>query len=60
MHSAFHDAYGRFYTKYKLGKGYLYALSEKYTPEWMKKCALLGHITGFLWCIKNQLEQLFE
>lgn len=62
MHSAFHDAYGRFYTKYNAGRGYLYAIPEKYTPKWIKKCALLGHITGLLWCIKNknQLEQLFE
>ena len=62
MHSAFHDAYGRFYTKYNAGRGYLYAISEKYTPKWVRKYALLGHITGFLWCIKNknQLKRLFE
>lgn len=53
MHSAFHDAYGRFYQKYKLDRGYTYALSENTTPSWLKNCALLGHITGIVWCIKN-------
>lgn len=53
MHSAFHDAYGRFYKKYELDRGYAYALSERITPSWSKNCSLLGHITGFLWCIKN-------
>lgn len=53
MHSAFHDAYGRFFKKYEKGRGYTYAIQEKNSPRWVKKCSLLGHITGFIWCVKN-------
>ena len=53
QHSCFHDAYGRFYEKFKKGRGYCYAIPEKYTTNFMKKSALLGHITGFYWSIKH-------
>ena len=51
MHSAFHKAYGRFYSKYRRGRGYCYVL--KRTPKWIKKSPIFGHLTGFIWSMFN-------
>ena len=52
-HSILHDAYGRFYLKYKQDKGYCYAM--KNAPEWMKRSPLFGHVTGFLFSIIHRI-----
>ena len=51
VHRALHDAYGRFYTKYKKGRGCCYVLKK--APKFLKASPLFGHITGFIWSIKN-------
>ena len=53
MHSCFHDAYGRFYQRYKRSNGYLYVFDGNWVPSWAKSSPLLGHISGFVWCMKN-------
>ena len=51
VHSALHDAFCRFYTKYKKGRGHCYVLKD--APKFLKASPLFGHITGFIWSIKN-------
>ena len=51
LHSCLHDAYGRFYQKYKIGRGYKYAMTKL---SCFKNCPFLGHITGLCWCLFNQ------
>ena len=53
LHSAFHDAYGRFFTKYQRGRGYCYVIPENMTTHCLKNSPLLGHISGFIWSIIN-------
>lgn len=53
LHSAFHDAYGRFYVKYQKGRGYCYVIPENMTTHYFKKSPLFGHITGFVWSVLN-------
>ena len=53
LHSCFQDAYGRFFTKYRRGRGYCYVLPENITPYCPKKSPILGHISGFIWSIFN-------
>ena len=48
LHSILHDCYGRIYTKYNIGRGYVYMFNA---PKWMKKCPLFGHITGLMYSI---------
>ena len=48
LHSILHDVYGRIFLKYSQGRGYVYMF---YTPNWMKKCPLFGHITGLIYSI---------
>ena len=49
MHSCLHDAYGRFYSRYRLGRGYTYAVKNG-----LRSFCLMGHISGLLWCIVNK------
>ena len=51
VHSALYDAFGRFYTKYKKGRGYCYVLKK--SSKFLKTSPLFGRITGFVWSIKN-------
>ena len=51
LHSAFHDAYGRFFMKYQRGRGYCYVIPENMTTHCLKNSPLLGHISGFIWSI---------
>ena len=53
LHSCLHDAYGRFYLKYRIGRGYNYATTAL---ACIKKYPLSGHLTGFCWCLVNQSE----
>ena len=52
-HSILHDAYGRFYKKYGLDRGYCYAL--KRSKKFMKRNPLFGHISGFLFAITHKI-----
>ena len=51
LHSAFHDAYGRFFMKYKRGRGYCYVIPKNMTTHCLKNSPLLGHISGLIWSI---------
>ena len=53
LHSAFHDAYGCFFTKYRMGHGYCYVMPENITTHCLKNSPILGHISGFIWSITN-------
>ena len=48
LHSCFHDAYGRVFTKYQRGRGYCYVLPENITPHCLKNSPIIGHISGFI------------
>ena len=52
-HSILHDAYGRIYKKYGLGRGYCYAL--KRSKKFMNMISLLGHITGFIFALTHKI-----
>ena len=56
LHNAFHYAYGRFYTKYKKGRGYCYVLPENMTTYYSKNSPLLGHLSGLIWSIIHSSE----
>ena len=56
LHSAFHDAYGRFFMKYKRGRGYCYVIPENTTTHCLKNSSLLGHISGLIWSIIHSSE----
>ena len=57
LHSILHDTYGRIYTKYNQGRGYVYMFNG---PKWMKKCPLFGHITGLLYSIYYNIRYYHE
>ena len=44
LHSAMHDAYGRFLIKYQRGRGYCYVIPENITPYCFKNSPISGHI----------------
>ena len=52
LHAILHDAYGRVYTKYGLDRGYLYCFNG---PRCLRGYPLLGHITGFWFCLRHKL-----
>ena len=52
-HSILHDAYGRFYAKYGLDRGYCYAI--KNSTRFMKKSPLFGHISGFFFALFHKI-----
>ena len=52
-HSILHDAYGRFYKKYGLDRGYCYAL--KRSKKFMKRIPLFGHISGFIFALTHKI-----
>ena len=52
-HSSFHDAYGRFYTRYGYGSGYCYLFHN--LPNFCKKNPLFGNIIGLLFSFCKQL-----
>ena len=62
IHSAFHDAYGRFYKKYRMGRGYTYPLSGNCIPSFVKRFPFAGNIVGLVWASKHKklLRGLFE
>ena len=47
-HSILHDSYGRIFQSHDVGRGYNYMF---YVPKQLKKCPLIGHITGLLYSI---------
>ena len=59
-HGIIHDACGRAFTDFGIGKGYCYALENP--PEFMKSSPFLGHISGIVFCIWNRknLRKIFE
>ena len=52
LHAVLHDAYGRVFTKYGLDRGYLYCFDG---PICLRGYPLLGHITGFWFCLRHKL-----
>ena len=54
-HSILHDAFGRFYKNHSLGRGYTYAIPEKYTTRVVKRSPLCGQISGLIYCIFKRL-----
>ena len=52
-HSSFHDAYGRFYTRYGYGSGYCYLFHN--LPKFCKKNPLFGNIVGLLFSFCKQI-----
>ena len=56
LHSAFHDAYGRFFTKYQRGRGYGYVIPKNMTTHCLKNSPLLGHISGLIWSMIHSRE----
>ena len=54
-HSILHDAFGRFYNHHELGRGYTYAIPEKYTTKLIKRSPLCGQISGLLYCMCRRL-----
>ena len=54
-HSVLHDASGRFYDHHKLGRGYTYAISEKYTTKLIKRSPFCGQVSGILYCLCRRL-----
>ena len=52
-HSSFHDAYGRFYTRYDYGSGYCYLFHN--LPTFCKKNSLFGNIIGLLFSFCKQI-----
>ena len=54
-HSVLHDASGRFYVHHKLGRGYTYAISEKYTTKLIKRSPFCGQVSGILYCLCRRL-----
>ena len=56
-HSIMHDALGRFYLKYGLGRGYTY-LHEN-APKWMRGSPLCGQICGLQYWIWHRKDMKF-
>ena len=54
-HSILHDAFGRFYNRYLLNRGYTYVIPENISPEFMKRSPLCGQITGLIYCICKRI-----
>ena len=54
-HIILHDAFGRFYNHHELGRGYTYAIPEKYTTKLIKRSPLFGQISGLLYCMCRRL-----
>ena len=54
-HSILHDAFGRFYDHYKLGRGYTYAIPIKHTTRVVKRSPFCGQISGILYCMCRRL-----
>ena len=59
-HGIIHDACGRAYCDFGVGKGYCYAV--KNPTNFMKSSPFLGHISGIVFCIWNRkkLRKIFE
>ena len=59
-HGIIHDACGRAYHDFGVGKGYCYALENP--PVFMKSSPFFGHISGIVFCIRNRkkLRKIFE
>lgn len=54
-HSILHDAFGRFYGKYSKGRGYLYTIPERMTPNFLKRSPLCGQISGLIYCSSRNI-----
>ena len=54
-HSILHDASGGFYDHHELGRGYTYAIPEKYTTKLIKRSPFCGQISGIIYCVFNRL-----
>ena len=54
-HSILHDAFGRFYNRYSLDRGYTYVIPKKVTPRWIKRSPLCGQISGLIYCISKRI-----
>ena len=54
-HSILHDAFGRFYDHYSLGRGYTYCINERYTTRVFRKSPMCGQVCGLIYCICKRL-----
>ena len=54
-HSILHDAFGRFYTKYKLDRGYMYVIPENLSTKRMKVSPLSCQLLGIFYCAFNRI-----
>ena len=54
-HSTLHDAFGRFYDHYSLGRGYTYCINERYTTRVFRKSPMCGQVSGLIYCICKRL-----
>ena len=54
-HSILHDAFGRFYDHYDLGRGYTYSVPSKYTTRVIKRSPFCSQISGILYCMCRRL-----
>ena len=54
-HSILHDAFGRFYNRYSLDRGYTYTIPKNLTTKWMKRSPLRGQFTGLIYCICKRI-----
>ena len=54
-HSILHDAFGRFYNRYSLDRGYTYIAPKNLTPKWMKRSPLCGQISGLIYCVSKRI-----
>ena len=58
LHSILHDTYGRIYTKYNKGLGYVYMFKAPF--NWMRRSPVFGHITGLLYSIYYNIRYYHE
>ena len=52
-HSILHDAFGRFYNRYQLNRGYTYVFNRSF--KWMKVSPLCGQISGLIYCAFHRI-----
>ena len=51
-HVIFYDAFGRFYNRYRRGRGYCYVFNCG--NRFLKKSPLFGHIAGIVYWLFNE------
>ena len=54
-HAILHDAFGRFYVKHSLDRGYSYAFPRFMTTKFNKLSPLSGQLSGLWYCVLNRI-----